>query len=375
MGPTSKQSGGSQTTGVTAPAGVGPFMLTLCRLAAPVSIRPPQAPHLKPFTFFMSRFRQPDGSERLHLHMGYFATLPDAQQWAQLMRAKYPQAVATLAPAALLRQASLGALALAPAPGVQAADQAVIRQAASAEGDTLTDTRVLQILETRRIGPDANCRHEPERPEISLLRPDDTDTRRVLKEAVVQGEPVSFAVQFRSSAQPIDLRSVPSLDIFREYTLYVAEGLREGRSWYSLRLGFFSEAISAKQVAYYVRSSFDSVAVVPISEQERMRAKQNPIVASLLADRVQQRIDQAVASDQARTASARGAKSPAATAPSNPTSKSSGTNGSRQRVADSLEQTLEVLAASEIWNDPDSFSETGVRHLKVDVQKRNSRRS
>jgi hypothetical protein len=29
-----------------------------------------------------------------------------------------------------------------------------------------------------------------------------------------------------------------------------------------------------------------------------------------------------------------------------------------------------MLAASEIWNDPDSLNETGVRHLKVDVQKR-----
>ncbi|MGK4455841.1 hypothetical protein, partial [Klebsiella pneumoniae] len=41
---------------------------------------------------------------------------------------------------------------------------------------------------------------------------------------------------------------------------------------YGLRLGFFSDAISAKQVAYYVRSEFASVAVVPVSPQERTRA-------------------------------------------------------------------------------------------------------
>ena len=46
-------------------AGTGPFMLTLCRLVEPVSIRPPQAPHLRSFTFFTSRERQPDGSEVL----------------------------------------------------------------------------------------------------------------------------------------------------------------------------------------------------------------------------------------------------------------------------------------------------------------------
>ena len=58
--------------------GTGHFMLTLCRLAAPVSIRPPQSPHLKQYTFFTSRAPQPDGSERLYLHMGYFETLADA---------------------------------------------------------------------------------------------------------------------------------------------------------------------------------------------------------------------------------------------------------------------------------------------------------
>src|SRR6185437_5060931 len=50
---------------------------------------------------------------------------------------------------------------------------------------------------------------------------------------------------------------------------------REGRKWYGLRLGFFNDAISAKQVAYYVRSEFNSVAVVPVSPQERDRATED----------------------------------------------------------------------------------------------------
>src|SRR6516165_11200566 len=86
-----------------AQAGAGPFMLTLCRLAAPVSLRSPQSPQLKPFTFFTSRARQPDGSERLYLHMGYFETLNDAERWAQIARGRYPNAVATIAPAEFLR--------------------------------------------------------------------------------------------------------------------------------------------------------------------------------------------------------------------------------------------------------------------------------
>ena len=45
-----------------------------------------------------------------------------------------------------------------------------------------------------------------------------------------------------------------------------------------LRLGFFTDAISAKQVAYYVRSEFSSVAVVPVSPQEKSRATDQDVV-------------------------------------------------------------------------------------------------
>jgi hypothetical protein len=79
-------------------------------------------------------------------------------------------------------------------------------------------------------------------------------------------------VQLQWSVQRIDVAKVPPLAIFGAYTLYTVEGSREGRRWYGLRLGFFSDAVSAKQVAHYVRSEFNSVAVVPVSPQERSRA-------------------------------------------------------------------------------------------------------
>src|SRR5262244_2334731 len=88
-----------------AEAGTGGFMLTLCELAAPVSLRPPRSPQLKPFTFFMNRTRQPDGSEPLYLHMGFFETLAQAERWAESVRRIYPGAFATIAPPGLARSA------------------------------------------------------------------------------------------------------------------------------------------------------------------------------------------------------------------------------------------------------------------------------
>jgi len=87
-----------------------------------------------------------------------------------------------------------------------------------------------------------------------------------------QSEPALFAVQLLWSVQSIDMKQVPQLAIFSAYTLYGAEGNRDGRRWYGLRLGFFTDAVSAKQVAQYVRSEFNSVSVVPVSQRERERA-------------------------------------------------------------------------------------------------------
>ena len=88
-----------------------------------------------------------------------------------------------------------------------------------------------------------------------------------------RAEPALFAVQLLWSVQPIDIGQVPQLAIFSAYTLYGAEGNRDGRRWYGLRLGFFTDAVSAKQVAQYVRSEFTSVSVVPVSSASAARQR------------------------------------------------------------------------------------------------------
>src|ERR1041384_5963877 len=107
--------------------GIGPFMLTLCRLTAPVTIKPPQAPQLKSFTFFVSHSREADGSEGLHLNMGYFATLAEAQKWGEMLRSSYPEAIAMRAPYATTANTEQ-----------------------PADGGAMTDTQVIRVLETRR---------------------------------------------------------------------------------------------------------------------------------------------------------------------------------------------------------------------------------
>lgn len=272
----------------------------------------------------------------------------------------------------------------------------------AADDSSLTDTQVLRFLETRREEDDAGKPQSPLQVDaaaesgISLLKPDDTGTRRALKEAVSHNEAVSFAVQLQWSVQPVRLDQVPPLAIFSAYTLYSVEGSREGRKWYGLRLGFFNDAISAKQVAYYVRSEFASVAVVPVSPQERDRATEDnqrftgvgaPRKRPASEDNEFKLIDSdegtGTAPPAAPRAAALTAASPAAAAVRQPASgsrnarkdgsKDAGKVGARERrTPQTLEETLEILGANELAIDGanrDTPSDTGVRHLRVEVQK------
>jgi hypothetical protein len=321
-------------------AGAGPFMVTLCRLAEPVSIRPPQSPHLRPFTFFTSRARQRDGSEPLYLHMGFFETLAGADKWARAVRSRHPDARASIAPFALWQLPDFDEPASPPV-----------------DGESLTDTQVLDILETR-LPAGADTGDERGSEQIELLRPDDTGIRRALKEAVAQGLPVSFAVQLQWSAWPIDPSAVPPLALFKAHTLYAVESRRASRSCFFLRLGFFADPVSAKQAAAHVRSSFASAAVVPVLDEEIARAREACMETSSIPCLVQQRRDEVPGL---------GGTPGWATAPKPGRGGSRGSHG-----AETLEQTLAQLAERELWNDPDLLSDTGVRHLKVEIEERGS---
>ena len=248
----------------------------------------------------------------------------------------------------------------------------------------MSDTQVLRFLEQRRedgarVEEDANAG-------ISLLKPDDTQTRLALKDAVRDNAPVSFAVQLQWSVSPIQLDQVPPLAIFSAYTLYTVEGSREGRKWYGLRLGFFSDAISAKQVAYYVRSEFASVAVVPVSPQEKSRAgaEENRASTGRFAkpNLPQQKIEEFKLFDDDKSVVSEPPPPPAAKAPAPkqvakavPPKKNKPLGKVRakeQRPTKTLEETLEILGASDLEIDNgrgEVLNDTGVRHLRVQVQK------
>jgi len=338
--------------------GSGPFMLTLCRLVEPVTIRPPESPHLRPFTFFTSRARQRDGSELLYLHMGFFETLEHADRCARAVRGRHPDAKASIAPFSLWQLPDFDEPASPPPE--PPADSSGSWRIAPVQPESLTDTQVLNILAARRLSEPQHDADERGGEPVELLRPEDTGVRLALKEAVARGLPVSFAVQLHWSARPIDPSRVPALAEFGSHTLYAVESRRTSRSCFFLRLGFFPDPVSAKQAAALVRSTFASAAVVPVLDEEIARAREACTETSSIPCLVQQRLEEAPEfGGRLRWATA-----------SKP--ESGGRRGS-SRGSETLEQTLAQLAERESWNDPDLLSDTGVRHLKVEIERRVSR--
>jgi len=88
----------------------GPFVLNLCSSTTPMALAQVDLPELKRFTFFVSR-RFEEGRERFRLHMGYFTTQAEAEEWLSVVRDIYPGAWAGEAPGKKLRARAAAAAA------------------------------------------------------------------------------------------------------------------------------------------------------------------------------------------------------------------------------------------------------------------------
>ena len=287
--------------------------------------------------------------------------------------------------------------------GVQAPAPSAVPTLQAEAGKSMTDSQVLRVLEG---GPSETGIH--------MVKPEETGTFAAIKEAVQAKTPVAFAVQLQWSVQPVDVAKVPPLAIFSAYKLYTVEGSRDGRRWYGLRLGFFSDANSAKQVAQYVRSEFAAVAVVPVTVKERDSASGaaapamvSPVAApssappprgaklerlpeqsaefKLFDDTTERRIlDEVPAAKAAPTPASKPVPKPAplqsvAAKSAKHTVRGKRVQAGEKRGPQTLEETLEILGADALSVDDGRSHalESGgqIKHLAVKVEKTNSRLS
>jgi hypothetical protein len=85
-----------------------------------------------------------------------------------------------------------------------------------------------------------------------------------------------FVVQLALSDQPVNLDTMPRLDIFEAYRLYSVALMENGGIRHALRLGFFTEQVSAEAVLGYLKTFFASPEVERISKAEYERFSSEP---------------------------------------------------------------------------------------------------
>ena len=335
--------GGPPATPPARPAGeVADIVINLCASATPVALARPKAPEFKAFSFFVSR-RLEDGRERFRLHMGYFTSREQAERMLPAVRQLYPAAWIGEAPGRRLRAvpAGPGASASVILPAVPAAAPAVAAVPA-------------KTVPAVQPAPDPDSVPEPLLPretvDIDVLLPQDTQSWRDIREQIRLEAPVHYAVQLVWAVSPIDLASVASLSIFDAYSLYRIEGNRDGRRWYGLRLGFFSDADAAKQVAAYVRPEFEQVAVVPVSVREREQAAAVVAVPPRVAEREVPARRAPAPADEFKLFedSAASPKRPAASTRAPARARVAEIDHDNPGGARGLDQTLEILGAGDL---------------------------
>jgi hypothetical protein len=225
----------------------GLFVINLDSSSMPMPLYVPFRYELVGFSVFRSR-KIEDGRERFRLHLGYFDTHKHAEEALTIVRKYYPAAWISSAPGENL----------------------------SSIDDTFnTEFRLVRTAY-------AHVATAEEMPPASVTSKVVAST--VVKEPAAAAQPAvdvpqepapqRYAVQLEWSVAPIITADIPRLAIFDAYSLYTIRALREGLLQIGLRLGFFTSADSARQVAEYVRPEFPAAAVIPVSHGEYSRAMQ-----------------------------------------------------------------------------------------------------
>jgi hypothetical protein len=402
------------------------FIITLSSSTAPVALEVPSLPELIGLAVFRSR-RVEDGRDRFRLHVGYFESTEAAELVLPAVRRHFPAAWVGRAPNSgmgSLDDTSVTQFKFIKAPNTISHEtsgrfRAPLLEAPWSDGGTSTR---LGPLASPPAAPTSPQRSAPPRAAKPASKPPASPARKIsapplappavlnlLESSAPSAKPVSrqavmqpreraaiigaiqrFAVQLVWSTDPVDLASVPKLAIFDAYTLYKVQVDRAGRRWYGLRIGFFGDPVSARQVALYARSDFSAAAVVPVSDRECDRAGQAAISELPEAPAVPKVQDEMQLIDVPRTTQksdlgatiSDGKSLPASGPPAvltgakpQPAALAKTDTTRRVKSTPDLAADLQSDPEFDMHDSGDPMNDTGVRHLALKVIKKKSKPS
>ena len=222
--------------------------------------------------------RLEEGRPRHRLRAGFFGTRAAAEAILPAIRRAYPAAFA--APAMredLVHAGGFDLAALAPSTPIErddddhevAADVVLelledAPQPAEVESDAPAST-------STEVAAALGLASDPAAPDVAPRSEGPAPTSEI--------EPEWFALELLTTSVRPAPQSLPTLDIFSAYELYVIKLRNDAGPVYSVRLGFFRERISASQVASYIRGAYPDVRIAPVAgdeQQKRVRIRTEP---------------------------------------------------------------------------------------------------
>lgn len=206
----------------------------------------------------------PDSGLSLHAE----ATKKSAAPAVETPAAKAAPAIEPPAAAKIAAPRAAIAPPARPAPGIPAKPAASVSKPAA---------------KTPALPPATTKTPIPARPSLQnsgfvLPELDTTQTIRALTSAELNDaeQEKFYSIQLAASEQPVNLDTMPRLDIFEAYRLYSVAIAGSGKITHSLRLGFFREETSAEAVCGYLKTFFGSPTTLRVSSAEFARFKDAP---------------------------------------------------------------------------------------------------
>jgi hypothetical protein len=160
-----------------------------------------------------------------------------------------------------------------PDHGLSLANEAALKASKSAPPTASAPMLPRPLVSAAALSKLRAAAAQPRNPSTEIPTLDTTQTIRTLTKTEIEdaNAPKWYVVQLAISDHPANLDTMPRLDIFQAYCLYSVAVMDNKIIRHALRLGFFSEQVSAEAVMGYVKTFFGEPSIERISDSEQKR--------------------------------------------------------------------------------------------------------
>ena len=221
----------------------------------------------KQLQLYTTEFTQ-KGTTWYRLRAGFFHTEQEAKALFEILKKDFPEAWVTIAPESDHKAAKeLSEVVTAPE---EKSAPVVEQPKKGAQPATATQEGLLKPMEQKAVGLRAaddmteKSRAEPLTDARSSARPEELQRFMAANR---------YAINLDSSLTPYDPATIAAMQLTKQHQLYTTEFVKNGTTWYRLRIGFFHSEQEAKSLIEKFKKDYPEAWVTTVPESDYMAAK------------------------------------------------------------------------------------------------------